>query len=78
MNGISSKVGFSAAAGAATAVLVWIAGLLGLDIPSEISAAITTLIIATVGYLVPETRGVPVANATVTQVVTENSGENQL
>lgn len=71
MNGISSKVGIGAAAGALTSVLVWIVSLLGLDIPGETAAAITVLITAIVGYLVPETRGVPIESATITQVVTE-------
>lgn len=69
MNGISSKVGFGAVAGALTSVLVWIVGLLGLDVPGEIAGAITVIITAVVGYFVPETATVNVENASVKEVV---------
>jgi hypothetical protein len=55
MNGISSKVGVGAAAGAVTIVLVWIANMLGLDVPAEVASAVTVLITAVVGWLTPET-----------------------
>lgn len=55
MNGISSKVGLGAAAGAVTIVLVWIAGMLGVDVPGEVASAITVLITGVVGWWVPET-----------------------
>lgn len=36
----SGKVAAGAAAGAATIVLVWVAGLLGLDVPPEVASAV--------------------------------------
>lgn len=71
MNGISSKVGLGAAAGAVTIVLVWIVGLLGLVVPPEVSSAVTVLITAVVGYLVPETRSIPIEDAQINRVVTD-------
>ena len=48
------KVGASALAGALTAILVGIAGQLGLVISGELAAAITTVLTFVVGYFVPE------------------------
>jgi hypothetical protein len=69
MNGISSKVGIGAAAGALTAVLVWAVSLFGLVIPAEVAAAITVLITAVVGFFVPETATVNTDDAVIKPVV---------
>jgi hypothetical protein len=47
----TAKVTAGAAAGAATILLVWIAGLLGLGVPPEAAAAVTVLLTAGAGYL---------------------------
>lgn len=45
------KVVAATAAGAATVVLVWVVGLLGLDVPPEVASAVTVLLAAGAGYL---------------------------
>ena len=45
------KVIAATAAGAATVLLVWIAGLFGLEVPPEVAAAATVLLTAGAGYL---------------------------
>lgn len=45
------KVLAATAAGAATIVVVWVAGLLGLDVPPEVASAVTVLLAAGAGYL---------------------------
>jgi hypothetical protein len=45
------KIQAAGAAGAATTVLVFVAGQLGLDITPEVAAAVTTLIATGAGYL---------------------------
>lgn len=76
MNGISSKVGLGGAAGAVTIIIVWIAGLLGLVVPPEVSSAFTVLIVVVVGYLVPETRSIPIEDARINRVVSDVSNDN--
>lgn len=76
MNGISSKVGLGGAAGAVTILLVWIVSLIGLEVPPEVASAFTVLITVAVGYLVPETRSIPVEDAQVTSVISENTTTN--
>lgn len=71
MNGISSKVGLGAAAGAITIIIVWIVGLLGLEVPPEVASAFTVLITAITGYAVPETRSIPLDDAVIARVVTD-------
>ncbi len=75
MNGISSKVGIGAAAGALTAVLVWVVSLFGLLIPAEVAAAITVLITAIVGYAVPETATTNTEDATIKSVVSTDPAD---
>lgn len=41
---MNPKVAAGGAAGAVTIVLVWIAGLLGLEVPAEVASAVTVLI----------------------------------
>lgn len=45
------KVVAATAAGAATILLVWIAGLLGLAVPPEVASAVTVLLAAGAAYL---------------------------
>lgn len=47
----TAKVTAAAAAGAATVLLVWVVGLLGLDVPSEVASAVTVLLSAGAAYL---------------------------
>lgn len=48
--GVHPKVEAAAWAGALTVVLVWVAGLLGLDVPAEVASAVTALIGAAAGW----------------------------
>jgi hypothetical protein len=45
------KVAAAGAAGAVTVILVWVAGLFGLEVPSEVASAFTALIAFAAGYL---------------------------
>lgn len=54
---MNAKVQAGGAAGAVTVLLVWLAGLAGLDIPAEVAAAITTLISTGAAYLKKEAEG---------------------
>lgn len=45
------KVAAGAAAGAATVLLVWIAGMLGADVPPEVASAVTVLLSAGAAYV---------------------------
>lgn len=63
-NAPTAKVAATTVAGAVTLVLVWIAGMLGLEVPPEVSSAVTLLIAAAAGYLTPSrTTTVPVEEA---------------
>lgn len=79
MNGISSKVGLGAAAGAVTIIVVWVVGLFGLVVPPEVSSAFTVLVVAATGYIVPETRSIPLDDAVINRVVSDkhNNGSTQ-
>ena len=48
------KVQAAGAAGAVTVLLVWLAGMFGVDVPPEAASAFTVLIAATAGYLKAE------------------------
>lgn len=48
---VNPKVQASGAAGAVTILAVWIAGLLGLDVPPEAASAFTVLVGTAAGYL---------------------------
>ena len=61
----------TSAAAAATTLIVWGAGLAGLDIPTEVQGALTTLIVFAAGWLVPGTDG----NVEVAEVEDEHAGE---
>ncbi|MCW2864743.1 MAG: hypothetical protein JWP48_6451 [Actinoallomurus sp.] len=49
------KVTAATLAGAVVTILVWILHLTGVDIPSEVAAAITTVLAAVAGYMAPHT-----------------------
>jgi hypothetical protein len=45
------KVVAGGIAGAATIILVWVAGILGVDVPAEVASAFTVLVSFAAGYL---------------------------
>lgn len=47
----TQKVAAAGAAGSVTIILVWVAGLLGLDVPPEVASAFTALVAVGAGYL---------------------------
>jgi hypothetical protein len=49
----SRKVAAGGMAGALTTIVVFIATQLGLDVPAEVAAAVTTLFATGLAYLVP-------------------------
>jgi hypothetical protein len=49
------KVTAATLAGAIVTILIWILHLTGVDIPSEVAAAITTVLAAVAGYMAPHT-----------------------
>lgn len=53
------KVVAGTVAGAASLVLVWLAGLVHLDVPSEVAVAITVLLSAGAAYLRRDTTARP-------------------
>lgn len=48
---IETKVAAAGAAGSVTVILVWVASLLGLDVPDAVAAALTVLITVGTAYL---------------------------
>lgn len=48
------KVQNAGIAGAVTVLVVWVAGLVGLDVPPEVASAFTTLVAFGAGYLTHE------------------------
>jgi hypothetical protein len=48
------KVVAGGAAGALTVILVWVARLIGLDVPPEVAAAVTLLLTSGAAYLTPQ------------------------
>jgi putative flippase GtrA len=48
------KVAAGGIGGAAALVIIWVAGLLGLDVPAEVAAAIVGLVSFGVAYFVPQ------------------------
>lgn len=54
----SAKTGATTGAGVAIApILVWVAGLLGVEIPAEVAAALAGAVAAVVAWLVPAKSG---------------------
>ena len=60
----------TATAAAVTTLAVWGASLAGVDVPTEVQGALTTLIVFIAGWLVPGTA----ANTEVTEVEAEHAG----
>lgn len=48
------KVAAAGIGGAASILLVWVAGLLGLEVPAEVAAAFSTVVSFAAGWLQPE------------------------
>ncbi|MFJ9558039.1 hypothetical protein ACIRPH_29900 [Nocardiopsis sp. NPDC101807] len=55
MSRIETKVTASTAGAAAVTVIVFLAGLLGVEVPAEVAAAAVTLVAAAAGWLAPHT-----------------------
>lgn len=49
----TAKATAAAAAGAITTILVWVVGVLGLDVPPEVASAITALLATFVVWRIP-------------------------
>lgn len=47
----TSKVIAGGAAGAVSIVLVWVAGLFGLEVPAEVASAVTVLLSSAAAYI---------------------------
>lgn len=73
MNGISTKIGVGALAGALVSLLVWVVSLFGLDIPGEQASALVVIISAVAGYITPEKASINLAEAKIEQVVTTDT-----
>ena len=56
MNSISPKVTAAAVAAALVTIIVWGAGIAGLEIPDVVQGALITIIVAAAGYLVTDPR----------------------
>jgi hypothetical protein len=52
----TNKVAAAGIGGSVAVVLVWLAGMFGIEVPPEVAAAVTTLISFFSGYLVKEKR----------------------
>ncbi len=50
----STKIAAGGAAGALSTIIVWILGEFEVDVPAEIAAAITVLVMSLTSYFVPE------------------------
>ena len=50
---LNPKIASAGAAGALTVVLVWVLSLFGVEIPSEVAAAVTIIIAFAAGYIRP-------------------------
>lgn len=55
MSRIEAKVAASTVSAAAVTVIVFAAGLLGVEVPAEVAAAAVTLVAAAAGWLAPHT-----------------------
>lgn len=51
---ISAKVTAATGAAAVTSIVVWLLTLAGAEVPTEVQGAITTLLVLSAGYLVPD------------------------
>jgi hypothetical protein len=55
------KVTAATLAGAIVTILVWVLSLAGIDIPGEVAAAITTVLVAASAYLTPHSHRADIA-----------------
>ena len=53
---ISPKVTAATAAAALVTILVWVASLAGIDVPTEVAGAVTTILVAIAGYMITDPR----------------------
>ncbi len=53
----STKIATASIAGSLTVLVVWVASLFGLEVPTVPATALTVLFTAGAGYLVPESSG---------------------
>ena len=51
-----AKVLAAGISAAATTLIIFVAGLFGLEVPAEVAAAAVTVVAAVAGYLAPHTR----------------------
>lgn len=51
---ISPKVTAATVAAAVVTVVVWIASTAGVEVPTEVQGAVTTILVAAAGYFVPD------------------------
>jgi hypothetical protein len=61
------KVTAATLAGAIATILVWVLHLFGVDMPSEVAAAITTVLAAVAGYMAPHTHRPDLAEPAATE-----------
>lgn len=73
MNGISTKIGVGALAGALVSILVWVVSLFGLDIPAEQATALVVIVTAVAGYITPEKAAIKAEDAVIEQVITTDT-----
>jgi hypothetical protein len=52
----TNKVAAAGIGGSLSVVLVWVAGMFGVEVPAEVASAITTIVAFFAGYLVREKR----------------------
>ncbi|GAA1994452.1 hypothetical protein GCM10009799_20710 [Nocardiopsis rhodophaea] len=55
MSRVETKVTASSASAAAVTVIIYVTGLVGVEVSGEVAAAAVTLIAAAAGYLAPHT-----------------------
>ena len=48
---VNPKISAAAAAGAITILLVWLCGLFGIDVPTDVASAITLIVAVAAGYV---------------------------
>ncbi|CAB4171690.1 hypothetical protein UFOVP929_13 [uncultured Caudovirales phage] len=56
---LNPKIASAGIAGALTVVLVWIVGVLGIDVPAEVASAVTVIIAFAAGYMRPSGSWLP-------------------
>jgi hypothetical protein len=56
MRNVSTKVQASVLGAAAATIALWLISLSGVEVPIEVAGAVTTIIVAVLGYMVPDPR----------------------